>query len=156
MAEIVDAFKRKNAEKVKRCTLNKKRKLEMEHQAPIDAEREADLKRKRGEYNKQYRLKKKLEIEQRASNVQPQIKSSDELELEVERKRKKAEYDKQYRLKRKLEMEQRASSVRLQDVSSDDEYEIILNVPKRFKTYDEADAEFTRRTYKKVTCDMFL
>jgi hypothetical protein len=52
--------------------------MEMEHQAPIDEERKVERKQKKAEYNKQYRLKRKLEMEQRASNVQLQVESSDE------------------------------------------------------------------------------
>jgi hypothetical protein len=49
----------------------------MEHIAPIDVEREIEMKQKKAEYMKQYRLKRKLEIEQRASNVQLQVDSGD-------------------------------------------------------------------------------
>jgi hypothetical protein len=41
----------------------------MEHTAPIDVEREIEMKRKKAEYMKQHRLKRKLAMEQRASNV---------------------------------------------------------------------------------------
>jgi aminoglycoside phosphotransferase len=59
------------------------------------------MKRKKAEYMKQYRLKRQLETEQRASNVQLQVESGDgyklkgmedqapiDLEREVERKQK--------------------------------------------------------------------
>jgi hypothetical protein len=49
----------------------------MEHTAPIDVEREIEMKRKKAEYIKQYRLKRKLEMDQRASNVKLQVESGD-------------------------------------------------------------------------------
>jgi hypothetical protein len=50
----------------------------MEHTAPIDVEREIKIKRKKAEYMKQYRLKRKLAMEQQASNMKLQVESSDE------------------------------------------------------------------------------
>jgi hypothetical protein len=49
----------------------------MEHTAPIDVERQIEMKRRKAEYMKQYRLKRKLEMEQRASNVKLQVESGD-------------------------------------------------------------------------------
>jgi phage anti-repressor protein len=51
----------------------------MEHTAPIDVEREIEMKQKKAEYMKQYRLKRKREMEQRASYVQLQVESSEKI-----------------------------------------------------------------------------
>jgi hypothetical protein len=53
----------------------------MEYTAPIDVEREIEMKRKKAEYMKQYRLKRKLGMEQRASNVKLQVESDDEYKI---------------------------------------------------------------------------
>jgi hypothetical protein len=63
-----------------------------------DTDIDAVRKQKKAEYNKQYRLKRKLLLQTSAST-----------ETELAEKQKKAEYDKQYRLKRKLLLQQQAS-----------------------------------------------
>jgi hypothetical protein len=66
-----------------------------------DTDIEAARKQKKAERIKQYRLKRKLLLQQQASTS---------TETELAEKQKKAEYDKQYRLKRKLQMQQQAST----------------------------------------------
>jgi hypothetical protein len=57
-----------------------------------DTDIDAVIKQKKAEYDKQYRLKRKLLLQ-----------ASTSTETELAEKQKKAEYDKQYRLKRKLQ-----------------------------------------------------
>jgi hypothetical protein len=60
------------------------------------------VKRQRNaEYAKQYRMKRKLLLQQQTSTSS---------ETQLAEKQKKAEYDKQYRLKRKLLIQQQAST----------------------------------------------
>jgi hypothetical protein len=66
-----------------------------------DTDIDAVRKQKKAEYDKQYRLKRKLLLQQQAF-------TSSKTELVPEQK--KAEYDKQYKLKRKLQMQQQAST----------------------------------------------
>jgi hypothetical protein len=76
----------------------------MEPQTPIDVQRILDRKQKRAEYDKQHKLKLKIDSES--------LTAIDE-EYVLEKKRKKAEYDRQYRLRQKLVKEQRASNATL-------------------------------------------
>jgi hypothetical protein len=66
----------------------------MEPQTPIDVQRILDRKRKRGEYDKQRILKRKIDSESLTAIY---------AEYVLEKKRKNAEYVRQYRLRRKLE-----------------------------------------------------
>jgi hypothetical protein len=63
-----------------------------------DTDIDAVRKQKKAEYDKQYRLKRKLLLQ-----------ASTSTETELAEKQKKAEYDKQYRLKCKLLLQQQAS-----------------------------------------------
>jgi phosphoglycerate-specific signal transduction histidine kinase len=66
-----------------------------------DTDTDAIRKQKKAEYDKQYRLKRKLVMQWQASTP---------TEPELAEKQKKAEYVKQYRMKRKLLMQQQAST----------------------------------------------
>ena len=61
-----------------------------------DTDNDAIKKQKKAEYDRQYRLKRKLQMQQQAS-------TSSATHI---KKKSRAEYMKQYRLKRKLEMQQ--------------------------------------------------
>jgi hypothetical protein len=58
-------------------------------------------KQKKAEYDKQYRMKRKLLLQQQASTSS---------ETDLVQKQMKAEYAKRYRLKRKLLLQQQAST----------------------------------------------
>jgi hypothetical protein len=70
-------------------------------QASTSKETELAEIQKKAEYDKQYRLKRKLLLQQ-------QISTSTETDLV--KKQKKAEYNKQYRVKLKMQMQQQAST----------------------------------------------
>jgi hypothetical protein len=82
----------------------------MEPQTPIDVQRILDRKRERTEYDKQRKLKRKIDSESLTAI---------DAEYILEKKRKKAEYARQYRLRQKLEKEQRASNATLKGDGSE-------------------------------------
>jgi hypothetical protein len=79
-------------------------------QTPINVQRILDMKRKRAEYDKQRKLKRKIDSES--------LTAIDE-EYVLEKKRQEAEYARQYRLRQKLEKEQRASNATQKGDGSD-------------------------------------
>jgi hypothetical protein len=89
----------------------------MKQQASISSKIELVRKQKKAEYDKQYRLKRKLLLKQQASTSS---------KIQLVRKQKKAEYDKQYSMKRKFLMQQQASK---------DIYMIGYFHPERWKVY---------------------
>ena len=119
-----------------------------------DTNIDAIKKQKKAEYDRQYRLKRKLQMQQQASTSsethikkksraeymrQYRLKRTLEMhqqvsapsEKELARKRKKSEYNKQYQLKRKLQMQQAKTSSahrrRLDCDGSNEEEDDILN-----------------------------
>jgi hypothetical protein len=66
----------------------------MEPQIPIDVQHILDRKRKKAEYDKQRKLKQKIDSESLTAI---------DAEYLLEKKRKNAEYVRQYRLRQKLE-----------------------------------------------------
>jgi hypothetical protein len=71
----------------------------MEPQTPIDVQRILDRKRKRAEYDKEHKLKRKIDSESLTTI---------DAEYVLEKKRKNAEYVRQYRLRQKLEYNRHA------------------------------------------------
>jgi hypothetical protein len=114
--------------------------MEMQQQGSTSSETElAESKRRKSEYNKQYQLKRKNEMQQS--------------DIELKKRKNAASERQRYQLKRKQELEQQASDAQRRrldcnggEEKEDDEIEFDV-VHTASKDHAQADADFKNYAY---------